>query len=44
MYYQMIIRKAIIVLVTLLSIGLLLKLLIDHFWRLTYNDPFGYYV
>jgi len=42
MYYQMLTRKTIIVLVTLLSVGLLLRFLLDHFWKLTYNDPFGY--
>jgi len=39
-YYQMLIRKSIIVLVTLLSIVMLFKFLMDHIWNLTYHDPY----
>ena len=40
-YYQMLIRKAIIVLVTLLSVIFLFKFLLDHIWNLTYRDPYS---
>ena len=40
MYYQMLTRKAIIVLVALLCVILLFKFMIDHLWKLTYRDPY----
>lgn len=41
MYYQMLIRKSIIVLFTLLCVVLLFKFLIEHIWSITYSDPYG---